>query len=201
MFSSCKSGWFLTLSILSVTFLLYATIGIWFTEWVSIGRYSRAPNALDRYLSAETIDALYEDERIQEAFFKFSTAVAEASSQYGEAQDSEAWKGFGKDLLEEVVRMKTPKSSRNKRELLDRFGNALGFGGAGTAGATGATGAAGAAAAAGGNGRGRPNRPSIIGDLFSQGIAKIGKGLVEGLVTPALFLGIGVGYVKVDISS
>ncbi|PVI01883.1 hypothetical protein DM02DRAFT_670923 [Periconia macrospinosa] len=177
MFSSNKSGWYLPFSILTLTFLLYIALGLWFTEWISSGRYIRSPNALERYLSPETIDALYEDKRLQDAFLKLSVVVAEASSQYGETHDSERWKNFGSDLLEEVARLKSEKTLRRKRGLLEDFGNLITGGGS-----NGAT-----------NGGGPGNITAGLGNLFSQGLAGIGNSLTEGLATPALFLGIGLG--------
>lgn len=183
MFSS-KLGWYLPFAILTVTFLLYVSVGLWFTEWISSGYNVRPPNALDGVLSPETLDAIYEDARLHHALLSLTEAVAKASSDYGETYQSEGLKGFGKNLTDEVARIKAAQVPKKKRGFMEDMAGLLSGGGTGNGQEAGLGGLLGGGNSSGG-----------LGGLLQQGIAGIGGDLVGGLATPAFFLGIGLGYV------
>ncbi|KAF2639454.1 hypothetical protein P280DRAFT_518874 [Massarina eburnea CBS 473.64] len=176
--SNKRPGWYLPFAILTLTFLLYVTIGLWFTEWMASGRYYRPPNALDRFLQPETVDALYDDARLHNALISLTEAVAKASSDWGESYESEGLKGLGKNLTEEVARLKAIEPPRKRRSLFN--GGKSGDGEQG--------GLLGAVSSLLGGDK-KKNDTSLGGSLLSG----IGNSLVDGLATPAFFLGIGLG--------
>ncbi|KAJ4288941.1 hypothetical protein N0V90_011282 [Kalmusia sp. IMI 367209] len=178
MFSS-KAGWHLPFALLTVTFLFYVSVAIWFTGWLSASQ-ARPPHALDGILSPETIDALYEDARLHRTILELTEAVAKASVSYGENYQSGGLKDFGKSLTAEATRMKAANvPSQRKRQFLgigqgqkdETQGGIL----SGLTGLLGGNGTAG------------------LGDLFQQGLSGITGSIVDGLATPAYFLGIGLG--------
>lgn len=177
-----KTVWYLPFALLLVTFLLYASIGLWFNEWISSGYYYRQPHALDGILAPETIDALYDDERLHRALISLTDAVAKASTNYGETFNSKGLQDFGKNLGEEVGRMKTTRVSRKKRGFLEDLGN-LFSGGTSNGQQGGGDILSSLGSLLGGNSTGG------LGGLLSQGLS----GIVDGLAMPAFFLGIGLG--------
>lgn len=188
MFSS-KPVWHLPVALLAVSFLLYASIGLWFSEWISDGFRRRPPNALDVVLSPTTIDALYEDDRLHHAILSLTETVAKASTKYGDSYRLEGVKSFGKDLTEDVARLRvTQVQKRRKRGLLEDLGSLItGGGGDGQQGQDQGGLLSELGNALGGNGTGG------LGGLLQQGLAGIGNSLLEGAATPAYFLGIGIG--------
>lgn len=175
MISSSKAGWHLPFALLTVTILLYVSLGLWFSEWLKASQ-ARPAHALDGILSPETIDALYEDARLHHAVLELTDTVAKASMTYGNSLESDGLKDFGKSLSAEVARIKSAdRSIQNKRQLLgggDDGGGLL----SGLMGILGGSGNA-----------------TSLGDLFQQGLSGITGSIVDGLATPAYFLGIGLG--------
>lgn len=187
MFSS-RPVWYLPVAILTVTLFLYASVGLWFSEWIASDFQTQRTSALSSILSAETIDALYEDARLHHALLSLTEAVAKASNDYGESYSSDGLKKFGKTLTEEVSRLKSTAPQKKKRGLFD---GALGGGAGAGAGPGGEqTGGFGGILAGIGNALG-------IGGGEANGTG-LGDQVLSGLSTPALFLGIGIGYVSLE---
>ena len=187
MFSS-RPVWYLPVAILTVTFFLYASVGLWFSEWIASDFQTQRTSALSSILSAETIDALYEDARLHHALLSLTEAVAKASNDYGESYSSDGLKKFGKTLTEEVARLQSTAPQKKKRGLFD---GVLGGGtGAGAGPGGEQTGGFGGILAGIGNALG-------IGGGEANGTG-LGDQVLSGLSTPALFLGIGIGYVSLE---
>lgn len=178
MNSFSKAGWHLPFALLTVSFLLYVSLGLWFSEWLTVSQ-ARPAHALDSILSPETIDALFEDARLHNAILELTETVALASLTYGDSLESGGLKDFGKSLSAEVARIKAGNGpSPIKRQL---FGGGKQDGGF----------LSGLADLFGGGGKG--GNATSLGDLFKQGLSGIGDSIVGSLATPAYFLGIGLG--------
>jgi hypothetical protein len=179
MFSS-KTVWYLPCAILAAVFFLYASIGLWFSQWIAGTSGIRPPSALDAILSPETVDVLSEDAQLHDTLFRLTETVAKASLDYGSAYRLGGLRSIGEDLTKKLqhIRASHVRTRKTKRrglisglrsrgdtgeELLDRI-----LGGAGS-----------------GNGS--------LGDLFGQALNGLGGDLAGSLATPAYFLGIGLG--------
>jgi hypothetical protein len=187
MFSSSKSVWHLPVALLITTLFLYALVGVWFTEWLSGTLATHRSDELSSILSPETIDALYEDARLNHAIMSLTEAVAETTKNMGETYQSEGLKDFARNLTGQLAKMKntSKKTLRKKRGLFDAFSGGTNTGEQGG----GLFGSLGAGLGLGGDG----NNTGGLGGLLQQGLSGIGDSIVGGLATPALFLGIGVG--------
>ncbi|KAF2676878.1 hypothetical protein K458DRAFT_436943 [Lentithecium fluviatile CBS 122367] len=181
MFSS-KTVWYLPFAILTITFLLYASIGLWFNQWIMNGYSVRPPNVLDGVLSPETLDALYDDARLHGALLSLTEAVAKASSDYGNTYNSDGLKDFGKNLTGEVERIKAASASTKRTNRQGLFGSVENKLSARQGGLLGGL-----------LGGGGSNSTGGLGDLFGQALSGLGGDLAGSLATPAFFLGIGVG--------
>lgn len=174
MFSSSKQVWHLPVALFITALFLYALVGISFTKWVSGNIESHRYDGLSNILSPDTIDALYEDARLNYAIMSLTDAVAETTKNIGETYKSEGLKDFARNLTCQLAKMRnTNQKLKRKRGLLDMFTGGL-EGGLGLGGADG-------------------NSTGGLGGLLQQGLSGIGDSIIGGLATPALFLGIGVG--------
>lgn len=164
MISSSKAGWHLPFALLTVTFLLYVSLGLWFSEWVTASQ-ARPAHALDGILSPETIDALYEDARLHHAILGLTETVAKASLTYGDTFESGGLKDFGKSLSAKVARFRTTdRPTKNKRQLSNSTTQDAGL---------------------------LAGLMVVLGELGNA--TGMGDTLQQGLATPAYFMGIGLG--------
>lgn len=195
MFSS-RTVWYLPIALVTVTLLLYASVGLWFNE------LTEHQNAFASILSQETIDALYGDERLNHALISLTETVAQASTNFGESYNLEGPKEFGKNLSVEVARLRASQTQRRgKRGFLQDLGNMLsGSGGTGD-GQQGQQGQSGGLLSELGNalGLGGGNGTGGLGGLLQGGLSSLGDSIIGGLATPALFLGIGIGWVFTNL--
>lgn len=173
MLFASRSVWYLPASLFILAFLLYASLGIWFNDFISTDLAPRhSPDGFDQYISPETIDALYTDTRLHKAFLSLTDALAKTSSDLGETYHFDGLRDFGRDLNEEVAKWRdAPPPERRRRGLKDLFG--------------------GAGAEAGGG----FNLTGKLSSILEEGLASLGGSITDGLATPALFLGIGIGYI------
>ncbi|KAF1952393.1 hypothetical protein CC80DRAFT_572612 [Byssothecium circinans] len=170
-----SQGWYLPFAILTFAFLLYMSVGLWFTERISSRRYYVRPaSALDGILSPETIDALYDDARFHNTLLSLTAAVAKASTNWGEAYGSEELKGLGRNLTQEVARLKAIEPPKKRRSLFNGLSGRQEQGG-------------------GGGPPSAMNGTDDLGTALLGSLRSLGGSLTDGLATPAFFLGIGLG--------
>lgn len=180
MFASGKPVWYLPFAILTVVFFFYASSGLWIDGWRSVGVKTEYPDSLTAIFTPETIDMLYKDARLHDALISLTTAIAETSSNVGDRYGFQNIKDFGQSLNEVTAHVRnTQQSGNHKRGFFDLIQNAFGGGGGRNSSGVGLSGLLGINVTAG------------IGGIFSS----LGSQVAVSLTTPALFLGIGVGYV------
>ncbi|PVH99989.1 hypothetical protein DM02DRAFT_655863 [Periconia macrospinosa] len=176
---SFKLGWYLPVTLFALSLLLYVSIELHFDERISGEFQSRSPNALSSVLSPVTIDALYEDDRFHNAVLSMTETVAKVSTKYGKVYRSEYLEGFGRNLTEEIARLRiTLVPQKKKRGFLEDLGNLVTGGGGNDQRGQGDKG---------------DNGTGGLGGLLQQGLAGLGNSLLQGAATPAYFLGIGIG--------
>jgi len=163
MFAS-KSVWYLPASILTIL-LLYAFAGVWYGAWASQHVELQHFGVFDKILSQDTINALNRDKRLQNALIYLVDDVARKIYDFGEAYDSTGLRDFGRDLSEEVAQWRGKPTQKKRRQFLHSTGGLIGGGGI-TGG---------------------------ISGILQEGIKNLGGSIADGLATPALFLGIGIG--------
>lgn len=176
-------GWHLAFAILTFAFMLFVTVGLWFTEWVSSSRYyTRPQNVLDGFLSPETLDALYDDARLHHVLISITDAVAKASADWGDVYGPESLKGLRSNLAQEAARLKAIEPPKKKRRGLFDGGMSVpkeqANGGLLRAMSKSVGGAE------SGNG---------TDDLGSALLGSLKSSAADGLAIPAYFLGIGLG--------
>ncbi|KAF2450303.1 hypothetical protein P171DRAFT_438972 [Karstenula rhodostoma CBS 690.94] len=194
--SSSKAGWHLPLAFLATAFLLYISLGLGFSEWLTNSQ-AQPTNALDQLLSPATINALYEDARLQYVILRLTETVARVSLSYGDSFESGGLKDFGESLSAEVARMRAgERPTQNRKQLFggrkDRrgfFSDVASFFGGGKGADASTTGGGLLWGLFGGGG----NSTGGIGGLLEKGLSGITEKIVGGLATPAYFLGIGLG--------
>lgn len=192
--SHSKSGWFtLPLTIFLVSFLLFGTIATWYSGWSSGSlqyRYQRQEAGLS-VISPATLEALYDDTQLHRTLLDLADRVADASSNIGHAYDSEGVRKFAGDLTRRISELRGAVPPKRKRGFLEDLGNLV------TGGGKTDTAAGGGVLSSIGNalGLGGGNGTGGIGNLLQQGISSLGNQLLGAAGTPALFLGIGLGYV------
>lgn len=199
MFAKSTSVWHLPVALLSVSLILYLLAGSWFSAWISGDFQPKRADGIYGILSPETVDALYEDARLNEALLSLTEAMAQTTENLGEKLDSDGLRSFSRNLTEQLAKMKIAQPQRRKRGLLEDLGNMI-TGGGNTNNQQGQQGQQGAGGVLGGLGDalglGGGNGTGGLGGLLQQGLSGIGDSIIGGLATPALFLGIGVGYVR-----
>jgi hypothetical protein len=189
MSSSSRSVWHLLAVSLAICFLLYILVGAWFDEWATSDVQPSQSEPLFGILSPSTVAALNDDAHLNHAIISLTQTVAEASSNYGEQLDSDNLRELAKNLNQQLTHMRETQL-RNRRQLS-------------SAGQFNTT-------AEGGGDNGQKQQQfgllSGLGDILGLGgqgtgglgsiFSGLGDSLVGGLATPALFLGIGIGYVR-----
>lgn len=171
-FVSTKPVWYL-LACSSIVFLFCSSVGFWFGGQKPIIS-EHYPESLRAIFSTETIDALSQDPRLHDALFSLTEAIARSSTDLGKRFNSEGLRSFGTNLTDGVGHVRSKfQLDVKRRDLLEdisgAFGDSMGVGGAGLNLTGGLTG--------------------ILGSL--------GDSIAGSLGTPALFLGIGLGYVPI----
>jgi hypothetical protein len=169
-FASGKSVLYL-LAIFKTAFLLCSSVGFWFGQHIhSSGE--QYPESITAIFSTRTIDALNQDARLHNALFSFTHAIAQSSTDLGERFRLEGLKEFGINITNAVSHVSNKQQPELRRrgaigDLSDAIGNLTGTGGLNLTG-------------------------GITGLLSS-----LGDSMAGSLGTPALFLGIGLGYVTI----
>ena len=167
MFAAGKPVWYLPLAVIFAAAVLF-TLHLGYDRYIfAHDRNSNENNALG-FLSAESVTALRDDARLHHALLGLGESFALTSSDLGQRYGLAGVAGFGVALGDSVVELrKRNELETQKRWLFDDirngFENALG-------------------------GLGINATGGISGILDN-----IGTALTNGLATPALFLGIGVG--------
>jgi hypothetical protein len=172
MMFACASGkpvWYLPLAFLTIAFLLYSAVGFWFSQHIP-SNSEQYPESLTAIFSTRTIDALNQDARLHNALLSFTHAIAQSSTDLGERFRLEGLKDFGSNITDAVGHVRNRQQSELKRrgtmgDMSEAIGNLTGAGGLNLTG-------------------------GITGLLGS-----LGDSVAGSLGTPALFLGIGIGYV------
>lgn len=173
MFAAGKSVWYLPLAVFATAALLLTLAGLEYDRYTFIHNSHADAADFKSFLSAETITALKNDARLHYALLGLTETIAHTSNDLGQTLGLTGVKDFGHALAEDVTELrKRHIVNRQKRALLDDLGQAAKdiFSGAGL------------------------NTTGGLGGILGN----LGNALTEGLATPALFLGIGVGFVCVD---
>lgn len=164
MFAAGKPVWYLPLAVVLTAALLFALV-LGYDRYIFSHYQDPSPEILTTFLSASTINALKEDARLHHAVLSLTDSIAQTSSDFGHRFGIVNMKVFGETLGDSISELrKRANVAERKRGLLDDLGALIGGLGMNTTGGLSA----------------------IVGNL--------GTALTEGLATPALFLGIGVGY-------
>lgn len=170
-FASERPVWHL-LACFTTFFLLYSSAAFWFGSRGSFAS-EHYPDSLTAIFSTQTIDALNQDVRLRSALLSLTEAIALSSSDLGERLRSESLQNFGANLTDGIKHVRSKEGSELKRrdlqdDISSTFRDLTGAGGIGGFNLTG----------------------GLAGVLGSLGDLMTGS-----LGTPALFLGIGLGYV------
>lgn len=172
MFAAGKPVWYLPLVVFATAALLFTFAGLRYDRYIFTHNLHADAEDLKAFLSAETITALKNDARLHYALLGLTETIARTSNDLGQTLGLDGVREFGHALTESVTELRKRHGvNSQKRALLDDLGQAAKgiFGGAGLNTTGGFSG--------------------ILGNLENA--------LTEGLATPALFLGIGVGCVCV----
>jgi hypothetical protein len=168
-FASGKPVWYLPLALLTIAFLFYSSVGFWFSQRIPSNSEQHS-EILTAIFSKRTVDALNQDARLHSALLSFTHAIAQSSTELGERFRLEGLKSFGTNITDAIGHTRNKQQPELKRrgtmgDMNKAIGNLT------IAGALNTTG-------------------GII-DLLSG----LGDSMAGSLGTPALFLGIGLGYV------
>jgi hypothetical protein len=171
MFAAGKPVWYLPLAVCAIAALVFTIFRLGYDRYTFINHQNAYPGTLTTFLSVDTITALKEDARLHHALLGLTESLARTSSDIGQRYGFEGVKSFGTFLTDSVTELRKRHDIKSpKRGLVDdmsqAMGNLLGGTSLNTTGGLSA----------------------IVGNL--------GSVLSDGLATPALFLGIGVGYVQ-----
>jgi len=159
------------LACFATLFFLCSTAAFWVGTQETIAR-EQYPESLKSIFSSQTIDALNQDVRLRSALLSLTEAIAQSSSDIGGYFHMESLKSFGANLTDGVNHIRYQQQSELKtRDLKDTTGT---FRDLTTVGSTG----------------GLNLTRGLSGALNS-----LENLVVDSLGTPALFLGIGLGYV------
>lgn len=170
MFASGKPIWYLWVAILTTALGVFTVVGLSYDRYAFINTQDRYQGTLATFLSTDTIKALKEDARLHHALLGLTDSIATASSNVGKDYGLNGVETFGKSLAKSITELRNRNDvDREGRVLVDEMGQALGdmLSGLGV------------------------NTTGGVGGI----VGNIGSSLVDGLATPALFLGLGVGYV------
>ncbi|KAJ4312509.1 hypothetical protein N0V94_007402 [Neodidymelliopsis sp. IMI 364377] len=168
MFALGKLVWYLPFAILVTVSLIWTVTELGYDRYIFANTHEPYQGAASAILSTNTIAALREDARLHHALLGLAESIARTSDQLGQDYGFESAKSFGESLTASVTELRKRYENNNrKRDVVGDLGqtmdNVLGGLGVNTTGGV----------------------SGIVDNL--------GSALVEGLATPALFLGIGVG--------
>jgi hypothetical protein len=170
MFAAGKPVWYLPLAVFAIAVLLFTFAKLGHDRYIFTHTSDSNADGLAAFLSADTISALKDDARLHHALLGLTETIAHTSNNLGQTFGLGGVQEFGHALTESITELrKRHEVTSQKRELLDDLRQAakslLSKAGLNTTGGL----------------------DAIVGNLSTA--------LTEGLATPALFLGIGVGYV------
>ncbi|KAH7071834.1 hypothetical protein BKA63DRAFT_418271 [Paraphoma chrysanthemicola] len=171
MYASGKLVWYLPF--VCVGFTLLCTVLVLHHDKHAASHIANYPASLTAIFTPETIDALNHDPRLQDALLSLTEAIAETSTDLGDRFRFQHLKRFGANLTDGITHLRVKQqSAKRKRGLLQDLSGTFGqlLGGNGGAGGLNLTGG------------------------FSGILGGLGGSLADSLTTPALFLGIGLGY-------
>lgn len=156
----------------AILFLLYSSAAFWFSTQTTIAS-KQYPDSLTAIFSTQTIDALNQDVQLRGTLLSLTEAIAHSSSDVGEQLRSESLKSFGTHLTDGVRNVRNREKSEMKRrglkgDISGAFKDLIGAGGVGGFNLT---------------------------DGLAGVLGSLGDLMVGSLSTPALFLGMGLGYV------
>jgi hypothetical protein len=168
MFALGKLVWYLPFAILAAVSLIWTVTELGYDRYIFANTHESYEEGASAILSTNTIAALREDARLHHALLGLAESIAWTLDQFGQDYGFESAKSFGESLTASTTELrKRYESKSRKRDVVGDLGqtmdNVLGGLGVNTTGGV----------------------SGIVGNL--------GSALVEGLATPALFLGIGVG--------
>ena len=169
MFAAGKPVWYLPLAGILIAAVLF-TLALGYDHYNFAQDRQRHLDTSITFLSTNTLTALKEDARLHHALLELTDSIAHTSSDVGRQFGFEGLEGFGTTLGESIAELRRrDDAGYQKRALLDDVSEAMGslLGGLGV---------------------------NTTGGL-SAIVGNLGSALTQGLATPALFLGIGVGYV------
>ncbi|KAF3041895.1 hypothetical protein E8E12_005491 [Didymella heteroderae] len=168
MFAAGKPVWYLPLAIFATAAFFFTSAGLAYDRYFSAQSSYSNKEDLTAFLSADTITALKNDARLHHALLGLTETIAHTSSNLGQTLGLDGVQEFGYALNMRVTELRKRHDVKSqKRGLLDDLGQAA----KGLLGGTGLNTTGGLS--------------GILGNL--------GNALTEGLATPALFLGIGIG--------
>ena len=169
MSAAGKPVWYLPLAVLAIIAFLFTILGLGYDRYIFANSiHNLYPENLTTFLSADTITALKEDARLHYALLGLTESIAHSSSDIGQRYGFGGMEQFGALLTDSITELRKRHGSRSqKRALVDDMSQAMGdlLGGLGV----------------------------NTTDGFSSIAGTLGAALTEGLATPALFLGIGLG--------
>jgi hypothetical protein len=170
-FASGRPVWHLLACFAALSFLC-SSAAFWLGTQRAIAS-EQYPDSLKAIFSTQTIDALNQDIRLRNALLSLTEAIAQSSSDLGERLRLEGLQSFGTNLTDSVNGIRNKQQSELKRRDLqdDISGTFRDLTGAGDLGGFNLTG-------------GLAGVLGSLGDLMAGSFG-----------TPALFLGIGLGYV------
>ena len=171
MFAAGKPVWYLPLAVFSIAALIFTILRLGYDRYIFVNHQNAYPDTFTAFLSADTITALREDARLHHTLLGLTDSLARTSSDIGQRYGFEGVKSFGTFLTESVTELRKRHDVKSPKrglvgDMSQAMGNLLGGTSLNTTGGLSA----------------------IVGNL--------GSALTDGLATPALFLGISVGYVQ-----
>ncbi|XPT01068.1 hypothetical protein M3J09_010210 [Ascochyta lentis] len=166
MFATGKPVWYLPFTVFAAVFFVVSIASLGYDRYVFAS--SLDPDTSTSFLSSDTISALRDDARLHHALLGLTESIAQTSSDLGHKYGLEGVKAFGITLTEGVAELRKRQNVTGRKgaladDMSKAMGDALGGLGVNTTGGV----------------------SGIVDNLSSA--------LVDGLATPALFLGIGVG--------
>lgn len=159
------------LASLTIFFLSYSSVRFWLSGQ-SLVTTDEYPKGLTAIFSTDSIDALNRDPRLQDALLSLTAVVAHSSADLGRRFGWEELRSFGTNLTDGVDRVRSEQQyKKKKRGVVDDIGTTV-------------QGLFGDRVVAQNSSCGLTNIRGCLGDIFTDSIG-----------TPALFLGVGLGYV------
>lgn len=192
MFSSKKVWSTLPVVLLFVFTLLFGLVATSHGQW-SLGIFNtRNQQAAYGVVSRGTIDALQKDTHLEHTVLSLTESLAESSSKFGDRYNVEGLKAFARNLTTQVERLRQVRPQpKKKRGFLEDLGNLFTGGESSDNNTGGILSELGNALGLGEDG----NSTGGLGGLLQDGISSLTDSIIGGLETPAMFLGIGLGYV------